>query len=50
MTPRGKDLSPPFLPATPPSLSQTLDGLSELTRVPSGVLSLPHALLPELQK
>ena len=46
----GLDISPPFLPATPPSLSQTLVGLFELTRLSSRALGLLHRLLPELQK
>ena len=51
MTPlSGKHFSLPFLPATPSSPSQTLEGLFELTRRPSRALDLPHALLPELQR
>ena len=45
----GKHYSLPFLPATPSSLSQTLEGLFELTRRPSRALDSP-ALLPELQR
>ena len=51
MTPQsGKHFSLPFLPATPLSLSQTLEGLFGLTRRPSRALDLPRALLPELQR
>ena len=45
----GKYFSLPFLPATPSSLSWTLEGLFELTRRPSRALDSP-ALLPELQR
>ena len=45
----GKDFSLPFLPSTPSSPSQTLEGLFELTWRPSRALDLPQALLPELQ-
>ena len=47
MTPR---FSLPLLPATPSSLSWTLEGFFELIRRPSGVLDSPRALLPELQR
>ena len=51
MTPhRGKHFSLPFLPATPSSLSRTLEGLYELTRSPSRALDPPRALLAELQR
>ena len=51
MTPLwGKRYSLPFLPATPLSPSQTLEGLFELTRRPSRALDSPRALLPELQR
>ena len=49
----GKTLfsSRPFLPATPLTPSQTLDGLFELTRRPSrAFLNSPRALLWELQR
>ena len=46
----GKHYSLPFLPATPSSLSRTLEGLFELTRRPSWALDSPRALLPELQR
>ena len=46
----GKYLSLPFLPVTPLSPSQTLEGLFELTRRPSRALDSPCALLPELQR
>ena len=46
----GKHHSLPFLPATPSSLSRTLEGLFELTRHPSRALDSPSALLPELQR
>ena len=46
----GKHYSLPFLPATPSSLSRTLEGLFELTWRPSRALDLLHALLPELQR
>ena len=39
-----------FLPATPSSLSRTLQGLFELTQRPSRALDSPRALLPELQR
>ena len=39
-----------FLPATPSSPSQTLEGLFELTQRPSRALASPRALLPELQR
>ena len=39
-----------FLPATPLSLSRTLEGLFELTGQPSSALYWPCALLPELQR
>ena len=45
----GKQYSCPFLPATPSSPSRTLEGLFELTRLPSRALDSPRALLPELQ-
>ena len=45
----GKHYSLPFLPATPLSLSQTLEGLFELTRRPSRGCDLPRVLHPELQ-
>ena len=51
MTPhRGKHYSLSFLPATPSSPSRTLEGLFELTRLPSRALASPRALLPELQR
>merc|ERR1712198_804814 len=46
----GKHYSLPFLPATPPSPSRTLEGLFELTRRLSRALDSPRALLPELQR
>merc|ERR1712073_77905 len=46
----GKHYSLPFLPATPSSPSQTLEGLFELTQRPSRALDSPRALLPELQR
>ena len=46
----GKHYSLAFLPATPSSLSWTLEGLFELTRRPSPALDSPRALLPELQR
>ena len=46
----GNLLSLLFLPATPLSLSQTLEGLFELTQRPSRALDSPRALLPELQR
>merc|ERR1711923_662825 len=46
----GKTYSLTFLPATPSSPSQTLEGLFELTRRPSWALNSPRALLPELQR
>ena len=39
-----------FLPATPSSLSQTLEGLFELTWHRSRALDSPRALLAELQR
>ena len=39
-----------FLPATPSSLSGTLEGLFELTWRLSRALDLPRPLLPELQR
>ena len=39
-----------FLPATPSSLSQTIEGLFELICCPSRVLTSPWALLLELQR
>ena len=51
MTPHwGGYFSHPFLPATPLSLSRTLEGLFDLTRRPSRALDSPRALLPELQR
>ena len=51
MTPcRGECCSPPFLPASPLSSSQTLEGLFELTQRPSRALDSPPALLTELQR
>ena len=47
---RRKRYSLPFLPATPSSPSQTLEGLFELTRRPSQALDSPRALLPEPQR
>ena len=44
----GKDFALPFLPATPLSLSWTLERLFVLTRLPSRALDSPCALLPEL--
>ena len=44
----GKHFSLPFLPATPSSPSQTLEGLFELKQCPSRALDWPHALLPDL--
>ena len=44
----GKHYSLLFLPATPSSLSWTLEGLFELTRRPSRALDSSYALLPEL--
>ena len=46
----GKQYSLPFLPATPSSPSQTLEGLFELTRRPSRALDSPRVLLPEQQR
>ena len=46
----GKHFSLSFLPATPSSLSRTLEGLFELTRRPSRALDSPRALPPELQR
>ena len=46
----GKYFSLPFLPATPLSLSQTLEGFFELTRRPSRALDSPCALLLEIQR
>ena len=46
----GKHFFSSVLPATPPSLSQTLEGLFELTQRPSRALDSPRALLPELQR
>ena len=46
----GKHFSLLFLPATPSSPSRTLEGLFELTRLPSRALNSPRALLPELQR
>ena len=45
-----KYYSLPFLPATPSSLSRTLEGLFELTGRPSRAHDSPHALLLELQR
>ena len=45
----GKNFSFLFLPATPLSLSRTLEGLSELTLCPSRALASPRVLVPELQ-
>ena len=45
-----KHFSLPLLPATPSSMSRTLEGLFELTRRLSRALDLPRALLPELQR
>ena len=39
-----------FLPATPSSPSQTLEGLSELTRCPIKAPDSPRALLPKLRR
>ena len=39
-----------FLPVTPSYLSQTPEGLFELTRCPSRVVVLPRALLLQLQR
>ena len=39
-----------FLPATPSSLSWTLEDIFELTRRPSRALDWPCTLLPELQR
>ena len=39
-----------FLPATPLSLSPTLEGFFALIRLPSWALALPRALLPELPR
>ena len=47
--PWGKHFSLPFLPATPSSPSQNLEGLFELTQRPS-TLDSPRSLLPELQR
>ena len=48
MTPRHYSL--PFLPATPLSPSQTLEGFFGLTRQHSRALTLPRALVLELQR
>ena len=40
----------PFLPATPSSLSRTLEGLFKLTQRPSWALHSSLGLLPELQR
>ena len=50
MTLSGKYFSLLFLPATPSSLSRTLEGLFELIHCPSRTLDLPHVLLPEIQR
>ena len=46
----GKHYSLYFLPATPSSPSQTLEGLFEPTLRPSRALDSPLVLLPELQR
>ena len=46
----GKHNSLPFLPATPSSPTQTLEGLFELTQRPSWALDWPGSLLPVLQR
>ena len=46
----GKHFSLAFLPATPSSLSWTLEGLFELSWRLSRALKLPRALLPELRR
>ena len=46
----GKLFSLLFLPATPLSLSRTLQGLFELPRRPSWALASPKLLLPKLQR
>ena len=40
----------PIFPATASAPSQTLEGLFELTQLPSQALDSPRALLPELQR
>ena len=44
------DSSLPFLPATPSSPPQNLEGLFELTLRPLRALDSPLALLPDLQR
>ena len=51
MTPRrGNAILFNFLPATPSSPSQTLEGLFELAQRPSRALDSPRVLLLELQR
>ena len=51
MTPHlGNTISLPFLPATPSSLSRTLDWFLELSKCPSWALDSPRALLPKVQR
>ena len=46
----GNHFSGLFVPATPSSLSRTLEGLLELTQCPSRASDLPYVLLRELQR
>ena len=46
----GKCFSLPFLPAISSTPSWTLEGLFEMTQLPSRALDSPRALLPDLQR